>query len=485
MKTNQVKNRWMNAGRITGMLVLAMMMSCITAQAQSTPMSWSGTWQVTGSWGTMELTQNGNKLTGTYTHENGQVSGTVSGKTFEGTWKQPGNNRSGNMQFILSADGMSFDIKWCYAGETNWNTGDKGTRISLSSYTGNQVYTGEWDVTGIGWGYMSLTQKGNTVSGAYNWMDGQISGTISNGIWRGTWTQPGNKRSGIFEAAMQGDGNKFMIRWRYDSNLNLGTDWHENEYGVRIMTSKLLTEGKHISYGINFDSGKDIVKPASYGAAKVIADILKENPNMRVRIIGHTDTDGNAANNLDLSKRRANAVKNYLVNEFKIDASRFETDGKGQTEPLASNNTEEGKAKNRRVEFLRINNPGGSNNAQTNSLSLEAMKKAVTDAGFNRGDFRLSNGYANHANQAVLQIKPKGGFDITRKIDGSNLNVINVLEFETEELAAKFVEHLTSGQAGLPLIAHRSGVFTVDIYKSKAADLETKLMEALKKAGWK
>ncbi len=118
--------------------------------------------------------------------------------------------------------------------------------------------------------------------------------------------------------------------------------------------SKLLTEGKIISYGINFDSGKDVIKPESYGAIKAIADILKENPDVKVRIIGHTDTDGQAAANLDLSKRRAAAVKVCLSKDFSIDTARIETDGKGQTEPLASNNTTEGKAKNRRVEFVKL-----------------------------------------------------------------------------------------------------------------------------------
>jgi outer membrane protein OmpA-like peptidoglycan-associated protein len=118
--------------------------------------------------------------------------------------------------------------------------------------------------------------------------------------------------------------------------------------------SKLLTEGKIISYGINFDSGKDVIKPESYGAIKSIADVLKENPDVRVCVVGHTDSDGAAAANLDLSKRRAAAVKDCLSKEFGIDASRIETDGKGQTEPLAPNNTTEGKAKNRRVEFVKI-----------------------------------------------------------------------------------------------------------------------------------
>jgi len=119
------------------------------------------------------------------------------------------------------------------------------------------------------------------------------------------------------------------------------------------------------------------------------------------------------------------------------------------------------------------------------NLSLAAMKKAVIGAGFNKGDFRVSDGYANNANQSILKIKPVKGFDVSRKIDGGNWNVINVLQFESEELAEKFVAHLRSGDAGLPLIAYRSGVFTVDFSQRRAADLEEKFMEALKKAGWK
>ena len=126
--------------------------------------------------------------------------------------------------------------------------------------------------------------------------------------------------------------------------------WSDADY----IKSKLLTENKFISYGINFDSGKDVIKPESHEAIKAIADVLKESPNVRVRVVGHTDTDGNAASNLELSKRRAIAVKNYLIKGFGINGSRIETDGKGQTEPLAPNTTSAGKAKNRRVEFVKI-----------------------------------------------------------------------------------------------------------------------------------
>ena len=118
--------------------------------------------------------------------------------------------------------------------------------------------------------------------------------------------------------------------------------------------SKLLSEGKLISYGIYFDSGKDVVKPESYGSIKEIATVLQENPGVQIKIIGHTDSDGNDALNLDLSKRRALSVKNYLVKEFSIDAGRVETDGLGEGQPLESNNTSVGKAKNRRVEFIKL-----------------------------------------------------------------------------------------------------------------------------------
>jgi OmpA-OmpF porin, OOP family len=120
------------------------------------------------------------------------------------------------------------------------------------------------------------------------------------------------------------------------------------------MRSKLLTEGKLVCYGIYFDVNSDKLKPESYGSLKQIADVLKENPDVRIKIVGHTDSDGDDAKNLDLSKRRAASVKDELNKNFGIDASRIETDGKGETQPVVPNTTSEGKAKNRRVEFLKL-----------------------------------------------------------------------------------------------------------------------------------
>lgn len=124
--------------------------------------------------------------------------------------------------------------------------------------------------------------------------------------------------------------------------------------GQPDMRNKLLTEGKLVSYGIYFDVNSDKIKPASAGTLKMIADILTENPNLRIKILGFTDSDGDDAMNLDLSKRRAAAVKQALVNSYTIDAARLETDGKGEQQPVAPNDNGINKALNRRVEFIKL-----------------------------------------------------------------------------------------------------------------------------------
>lgn len=124
--------------------------------------------------------------------------------------------------------------------------------------------------------------------------------------------------------------------------------------GAPDMRSKLITEGKLVTRGILFDTNSDKIKSASYGTLKEIAQVLKDNPDVKVKIVGHTDSDGSDADNLDLSKRRALAVKNTLNKDFGIDLSRLETDGKGETEAVSPNTTSEGKANNRRVEFIKL-----------------------------------------------------------------------------------------------------------------------------------
>ncbi|MBL0356628.1 MAG: OmpA family protein [Chitinophagaceae bacterium] len=124
--------------------------------------------------------------------------------------------------------------------------------------------------------------------------------------------------------------------------------------GLPDMRNKLLTEGKLVSYGIYFDVNQATVKPASFATLKEIAQVLKDNPTVKIRIVGHTDSDGDDAANLDLSKHRAAAVRQELLNNFGIEPARIETDGKGELQPIAANDTAANKAKNRRVEFVKL-----------------------------------------------------------------------------------------------------------------------------------
>lgn len=115
----------------------------------------------------------------------------------------------------------------------------------------------------------------------------------------------------------------------------------------------LLNDGQVSTSGILFDSGSASIKPQSYGIIKQISQVLAQDKNMKLKIVGHTDSDGNDDTNLSLSKQRAAAVKQALVTIYGVDGSRLSTDGKGEQDPIAGNSSAEGKAKNRRVVFIK------------------------------------------------------------------------------------------------------------------------------------
>jgi OmpA-OmpF porin, OOP family len=143
------------------------------------------------------------------------------------------------------------------------------------------------------------------------------------------------------------------------------TNYPEDKYGIfvnniKVATGrpdtrhKLVEEGKFSTTGILFDFQSAVIKPESYAVVKDIAGVLKENAAIKVRIAGHTSSDGDDKANMELSKKRASAVKDLLVAEFSLDANRIEIEGKGETEPVADNKTKEGKMANRRVEFIKL-----------------------------------------------------------------------------------------------------------------------------------
>lgn len=144
-----------------------------------------------------------------------------------------------------------------------------------------------------------------------------------------------------------------------------GSNYKDDEIGayltnVKVATGvpdtrhKLIEEGKFSTTGILFDFQSASIKPESYGVIKEIASVLKENAGVNIKVVGHTSSDGDDAANMELSRQRAAAVKDVLVKEYSIDTARIQTEGKGETQPIADNKTKEGKAQNRRVEFIKL-----------------------------------------------------------------------------------------------------------------------------------
>jgi outer membrane protein OmpA-like peptidoglycan-associated protein len=123
--------------------------------------------------------------------------------------------------------------------------------------------------------------------------------------------------------------------------------------GAPDTRNKLITEGKFVTRGILFDVNSDRIKPESSGALKDIGAVLKENPDIKVKIVGHTDADGDEKANMALSEKRAAAVKTHLVKEYGIADGNLTTEGKGESQLADKSPTPEGKANNRRVEFIK------------------------------------------------------------------------------------------------------------------------------------
>lgn len=120
----------------------------------------------------------------------------------------------------------------------------------------------------------------------------------------------------------------------------------------RALKAMLKNKRIEISEKVQFELDQAIIKPESYGLLDDVAQVIKENPQIkRVEIQGHASADGDDAHNLDLSDRRAKAVRDYLMSKNGIEAGRLNAQGFGETRPIADNNTQEGREKNRRVEF--------------------------------------------------------------------------------------------------------------------------------------
>ena len=123
--------------------------------------------------------------------------------------------------------------------------------------------------------------------------------------------------------------------------------------GAVPLYDKVLTDGKIIATGIRFDVNKATLRPESYGIINEIVTLMTENPSLNFSIEGHTDRDGSESHNLTLSEARAKSVMDEMI-KMGIPQSRLKSVGHGQSKPIARNDSAEGKAQNRRVEFVKF-----------------------------------------------------------------------------------------------------------------------------------
>jgi outer membrane protein OmpA-like peptidoglycan-associated protein len=143
-----------------------------------------------------------------------------------------------------------------------------------------------------------------------------------------------------------------LNRTQYDDHRTAITNFRIAKGAVPLY-DRMMTDGKIISYGITFDIGKSTIKPESMAEISRIAELMKENPELNFSVQGHTDNTGNATTNQTLSEERSKAVLNKLI-EYGISKERLSAAGKGQNSPIADNSSDEGRAKNRRVEFVKM-----------------------------------------------------------------------------------------------------------------------------------
>ena len=124
------------------------------------------------------------------------------------------------------------------------------------------------------------------------------------------------------------------------------------EGGVKYY-DRVMEDGKIVANGIRFDTGKSTLKPESMGVINEIYDMMAEHPDLKFSVEGHTDNVGDDASNMTLSADRAETVKNTLV-DMGISRDRLSSKGLGESMPVDDNNVPEGRANNRRVEFVKI-----------------------------------------------------------------------------------------------------------------------------------
>jgi OOP family OmpA-OmpF porin len=194
----------------------------------------------------------------------------------------------------------------------------------------------------------SMLQTIRNLQNAARAAGGQVMADQQGGNWYNTTlklNQPGKEIWVLVEA--RDDSYALTIIEKEAMQQDVAID-------AKAMGSSLDETGKVALYGIYFDTGKSTLKPESDPTLTQIAQLLKQKPLLKTLIVGHTDMVGDPASNLRLSQDRAQAVITALTSRYGVAASRLMPFGAGPYAPVGSNKTDEGRAKNRRVELVEF-----------------------------------------------------------------------------------------------------------------------------------
>ncbi len=181
-------------------------------------------------------------------------------------------------------------------------------------------------------------------------------------LYQGADDVDGGAMSAVFSLAASGGETWVTVRKMYEPQVTgevgsfilivMTKEAMKQEVQANEMFKEIASSGSIALY-INFETGKADIKPESQNIVKQLAKMLQENPGLKVSIDGHTDNIGAAPSNLALSEKRAKSVLNAVIAKG-VNGNRLSAKGWGQSKPVMDNNTEEGRAKNRRVEIVKM-----------------------------------------------------------------------------------------------------------------------------------
>jgi OmpA-OmpF porin, OOP family len=244
---------------------------------------------------------------------------------------------------IAVPSNFTFELVWTGGGETTWTFRDKDGEEAI-----HVMVRGEEDGMSASTSVTAKEQLG----------EGMIMTDTSKPVTFALWAQQGRVRAYLNGERLV-DANQVEFGPIVSIEASIGGYRPNGIRSVRIAESApdfstvINASGKFVTHGINFDTDSDRLKVESGAVLKQIAAGLQKNPNLKLEIDGYTDSVGDAAHNIDLSRRRAQAVLSALVSQFGIEAGRLSVNGFGPAKPIGSNDSPQGRASNRRVEFLK------------------------------------------------------------------------------------------------------------------------------------